>query len=144
MIYHRNDEEEGFSVLVLVHAGYRVIMPSPLSKDFTCVLRLGLENYSIMREQRYCFSLSLSLSHTHTHTHSLSYISTYIHTYMLHTHMKTASTLSMLRTQVSGTCESKNLETSSSCAFDKPLSSGSKTISGIFFDLATMACVKKQ
>ena len=140
MIYHRNDEEEGFSVLVLVHASYRVIMPSPLSKDFTCVLRLGLENHSIMREQRYCFSLSLSLSLSHTHTHSLSYISTY----MLHTHMKTASTLSMLRTQVSGTCESKNLETSSSCAFDKPLSSGSKTISGIFFDLATMACVKKQ
>ena len=80
MIYHRNDEEEGFSVLVLVHASYRVIMPSPLSKDFTCVLRLGLENYSIMREQRYCFSLSLSLSHTHTHT--LTLIHKYIHTYI--------------------------------------------------------------
>jgi len=82
MIYRRNDEEEGFSVLVLVHASYRVIMPSPLSKDFTCVLRLGLENHSIMREQRYCFFLSLSLSLSHSHT--LTLIHKYIHASYTH------------------------------------------------------------
>ena len=74
MMYHRNDE--GLSVLVLLHASYRVIMPSPLSKDLTCVLRLNPEN-STMRSQRYCFSLARALS--------LSLFIYYIHTYFIHT-----------------------------------------------------------
>jgi hypothetical protein len=73
MMYHKNDE--GFSVLVLLHASYRVIMPSPLSKDLTCVLRLNPQN-STMHPQRYCFSLSRA--------RSLSYIQTYIHISYIH------------------------------------------------------------